>query len=311
MHVATIAISTSSFGAGEHKGLDLLRSQGYALQLNPLGRVLSEDEIIHVAANCIGLIAGTEPLTRKVLMALPTLRVISRCGTGMDSVDCVAAKELGITVCSTPDGPTQAVAELTLALVLALLRNVVHKDAQIKQGIWQKSMGFLLQDKKIGLVGFGRIGRAVAKIFLALGCQVAYSDIHPVQKESVQDFAKVRSMPFTQLLAWANVISVHCTATGNSPLFTADSFAQMQNVWFINTARGELVDEAALLHALQNGQVCGAALDVFANEPYIGPLQHCENVILHPHSASYALEGRCKMEMDAVHNLLSALSAHT
>ncbi len=306
-----IAISTSSFAAyavdDAKNPLQRLKSLGYEVRLNPHGRVLTEEETIELAKDCVGLIAGTESLNRNVLCKLPELRVISRCGIGLNTVDLVAANELGIQVYNTPDAPTEAAAELTIALSFALLRHIAQKDAQIKSGIWKKSMGFLLRGKNVGLVGFGRVGQAVGKLFTALGCHVAYTDPY------VQNVTGFTYMPFDALLGFADVLSVHSAYPPideeQNVIFTAQSFASMRDgAWFINTARGELVDEEALYMALKSGKLAGAALDVFQKEPYAGSLTTLETIILHPHSASYALEARMAMENLAVANLLKALS---
>lgn len=297
-----IAIATSSFAQYSDEPLRLLEAGGIAYARNAAGRALAEDEAIELLQGCVGVVAGTEPLTRRVMDALPELRAISRCGTGMDNVDMTAAREKGVAVRNTPDGPTLAVAELTLAYALDLMRRVSFMDRDMRAGVWKKRMGHLLNGKRVGVVGFGRIGRAAARLFQAFGCETAFAD-------PFADDAAARKMELNVLLAWADVVTLHCPMPGDgSPLLDAERLQSMRKgAWLINAARGGLVDESALHALLVSGHLAGAALDVFAREPYDGPLAELDNVVLTPHIGSYAVEARIRMEVDAVKNLLEAL----
>ena len=299
-----IAISTSSFARYSEEPLELLRQRGIIYELNSTGRKLEEEESMELLRDCVGLAAGTEKLSRRVLDACPALRVISRCGTGLDTVDLVAAREKGIAVRNTPDGPTLAVAELTLGFALDLLRETNRMDRALRAGSWQKRMGFLLEGKRVGLVGFGRIGRVCAKLFAAFGAQVAFSD--PVAVDSSHE-----KMALEELCAWADILSLHCPRPKDGqPLLDARLLRSMKpGSWLINAARGGLVDEEALFAVLSSGHLAGAALDTFMQEPYAGPLLGLDNVILTPHIGSYAREARIRMEVDTIKNLLEALQA--
>jgi len=297
-----VAITTSSFARYSDAPLELLRQHGISYVLNETGRALTEDEAIDILRGCIGVAAGTEKLSRRVLDACPALRVISRCGTGMDSVDLTAAEEKGIAVRNTPDGPTRAVAELTLAYALDLLRGVARMDRELRAGIWKKRMGFLLEGKNVGIVGFGRIGRAAAGLFAAFGARIAFCD--PFASDNVY-----QQMELDALCAWAQLVSLHCSPPQDGTLLMhAERLARMRpGSWLINAARGGLVDEEALCRLLQAGHIAGAALDTFAREPYTGPLAGLDNVLLTPHVGSYAQESRIRQEVATVTNLLEAL----
>ncbi len=296
-----VAITTSSFAKFSSEPLDLLRNRGIDFVFNETGRAITEDEAIALLQGCDGVAAGTEPLTRRVMDALPNLRVISRCGTGMDSVDQAAAKEKGIIVRNTPDAPTQAVAELTLGFALDLLRLAPRMDREIRDGVWKKRMGNLVQGKKVGIVGFGRIGRSVARLFEVFGAEVAYCD--PMSRDETR-----KSMSLEELLAFADIVTLHCPKVAGGPLLNASKLKLMKKgSWLINAARGGLVDEDALYDLLASGHLAGAALDTFNKEPYDGPLSRLENVILTPHIGSYAMESRIKMEVDTIKNLIEAL----
>ena len=299
-----IAVTTSSFAQFSKEPLRLLDESGIVYGLNPYGRKLTEDEAIGMLHDCVGVAAGTEPLTVRVMKALPELKVISRCGVGMDNVDLKAAAKRGIAICNTPDGPTLAVAELTLGYVLALLRKINQMDRELREGVWKKRMGKTLKGKKLGIIGFGRIGQAVASVFGPLGVEVAFNDDEVVSNV-------YQKMPLNKLLAWADILSLHCSKSGGEcSFFAADQLGLMKpGSWVINASRGGILDEPALYEMLKSGHLAGAAIDVFEQEPYDGPLNQLENVILTPHIGSYAMESRIQMEIDTIKNLIEALNA--
>jgi len=297
-----VSVSTSTFSVYDTSPLESLEARGYEVSLNPFGRTLTEDEVIDLVKGSVGLIAGTESLNRGVLESLSDLRVIVRLGAGMDNVDREAAGELGIAVTNTPDGPVLAVAELTVGLALSLLRNITLMNGQMREGTWKKRMGNLLFGKKVGIIGYGRIGMKTGELFQKLGCEVSFSD--PMVASS-HIGAERLSLP--DLLASSDIVTIHA-AGGETPLIGKEELAMMkEGAWLINCSRGTLIDETALLSALESGTLRGAALDVFGREPYDGPLTAMENVIVTPHIGSYALEARVTMECDAVSMLLAAL----
>lgn len=297
-----IFVSTTSFAKHDPLPLKLLKDAGMDVQLNPYGRKLTTDECLHLYKEIDGLIAGTEALTADVLKSAQNLKVISRCGVGTDNIDWEAARQQGIQVFNTPDSPTLAVAELTVGLILALLRHIPSSDRDVRAGKWQKRMGNLLQGKKVGIIGLGRIGQQVAELIVALGAQVAYCD--PAVKK-----AGYTSLSLDELLSRSDIVSLHLTGeASDKPLLGSKELRQMRKgSWLINCARGGMVDENALYQVLQEGQLAGAALDVFAEEPYNGPLAKLGNVILTPHIGSYAIEARVEMETQAAKNLIEGL----
>lgn len=301
-----IAVTTSSFGKFDDEPLRLLRERGFEPVLNPHGRALTEDEAVDLLQGCTGVAAGTEPLTARVMDAVPGLRVISRCGVGMDNVDQDAAAARGILVRSTPGAPTRAVVELTLGYALGLMRQIPRMDREMRAGTWQKRMGNLLYEKRVGVVGFGRIGRAVADAFAAMGCPVRFFD--PAVLEDVPPYSRCER---DELFAWADIVTLHSSrpASGGALVGAAEIALMRRGSWVINAARGGLVDEEALAQALRSGALAGAALDVFEQEPYKGPLLEAPGAILTPHIGSYAVEARIAMELETVRNLLEALDS--
>ena len=297
-----IVITTSSFATYDRSPLHELKKNQIEYTINPYGRKLTSSEVINLAKDADGLVAGTESLNEEVLRNLPELKVISRCGAGLDNVDLEKAKELNIKVFFTPYGPTLAVAELTLGLMLDLLRKITAMDRELRKGLWKKQMGNLLTGKKVGIWGFGRIGQKVAQLLAPLGVEIAYYDIRTVE-------GAIPLKSKNELLSWADIITLHCSANadGKYAIGEAELKLMKDNAWLINASRGGLVDETALYPALQKGKLAGAALDVFENEPYAGPLCELDKVILTPHIGSYAKEGRIQMEMQAVRNLINGL----
>jgi D-3-phosphoglycerate dehydrogenase len=302
-----ILISTSSFGKQNRQPLDVLETAALDCLLNPYGRKLKPEETIALLEGVDGLIAGTELLDRPILEHAPRLKVISRVGTGLDNVDLAAAEELGIQVYNTPDAHVDAVAELTLAGMLDCLRRVTYADRQVRQGQWDKPMGLLLRGKTIGIIGLGRIGKAVVRLLQPFGVTVLAYEPYPDE-----DFACQHGVTFHSLedvLEQADLVSLHLSySTTNRDLLNAARLAQMKpGAYLVNCARGGLVDEQALYEALRDGRLSGAFVDTFAQEPYQGPLAELENVILTTHIGSYAAEVRLRMEMEAVENLLRGL----
>ena len=302
-----ILISTSSFDVASCKSLSKIAASGFEIVLNPRGRRLTESEAKALLSDeVVAMIAGVEPLTRDVLTAAKKLRVISRCGTGMDSVDAAAAAELGMWVKNTPDAPAAAVAELTLGMMLNTLRRLAEADRGIRANRWSPLMGRLMSEQAVGLVGFGRVGRRVARLVRAFGARVIAYD---TQQTSAEEGVEFRSLG--EVISMADVLSLHVpyAATLHHLLDRKKIAAMKPGAILINAARGGLIDEAALLDALQAGRLAGAALDCFETEPYSGALAALPQVLLTAHMGSYAKEARQLMEQEAADNLLQGLAA--
>lgn len=299
-----IAITTSSFAEYDHTPLDLL--SGFEIKINNLGRKLNKEETLALCQGCAGIIVGTENYDRNILMKLPGLKVISRCGAGMESIDLKAASDLNIKVINTPAGPTLAVAELTVGLIFDLLRNISGADREIRKGIWKKHMGSLIKGKNIGIIGFGRIGQKVAELLACFGVNIAYYDIkqgpnHPLYPR--KDLA--------DLLSWADIITLHCAAQNMKRIIGKEELRKMKiGAFLINTSRGEFLDEEAVYEALKLRKLGGFAADTFIEEPYTGKLAKLDNTILTPHLGSYAKESRIEMEIETVNNLLKNLGVN-
>lgn len=298
-----VFISTTSFGEYDDNALKALRNKGFNVQLNPYHRKMKPEELVDLAKDCEGLIAGTETIGEDALGKLPRLKVISRCGTGLENVDLDAAKRLGIRVFNTPDAPTIAVAELTVGLILNMLRKIGQMTDVTKSGGWSKMMGNLLAGKNVGIIGFGRIGRKVAMLLKAFNCSIAYTDTF-VSNGSIDAVVQKEK---SELIKWADIITIH-VSTRERVMGKNELYLMKKRAWLVNTSRGDVIDETVLYEMLKAGSLSGAALDVFQQEPYYGPLKTLNNVILTPHIGSYAIESRVEMEMDAVKNIIKILN---
>lgn len=308
--IRKVLISTSSFGTTGDKPLAMLAAAGFEYQLNPYGRKLKPEESADLMQDIDAIIAGTEKMDRRLLADLPRLKVISRVGTGLDGIDLAAAEELGIRVFNTPDAHVEAVAELTLAGILDVFRQMSRAERDIRTGTWRKPMGRLLHGKTVGIIGLGRIGKALVKLLQPFEVTVLAYDLF-----QDWDFAEAYDVDYRTVeavLPEADVVSLHLPFNKEHYHFFDGRLLSLMKpeAILVNCARGGLVDEDALLARLQAGELAGAYLDTFEKEPYSGPLTTMENVVLTPHMGSYAAECRLRMETEAVENLLGFFGAY-
>lgn len=294
----TVLCTTSSFNASNFPG-------NVKMILNPFKRKLTEEEVLQLVGKYqpSGIIAGVEPITRKVMESAKSVKIISRCGAGLDSVDLDAARGLGILVFNTPDAPIKAVGELAAGMIYSLVRGLHRYDRDMKNRKWDKHAGGLIGEQKLGIIGCGRIGTYVARLLQPTGCEIIGHDPHLVSHPLI------RLEELESLLLHASVISLHLPYSKDThQLINSDTIGKMRRGTFlVNTSRGGLVHEDALVDALKSGHLGGAGLDVFEEEPYQGPLSDLENVILSPHMASTAGKTRMIMEKEAVDNMIIGL----
>jgi len=303
-----ILFTTSTFDLDNFFERDLVEAAGYELIINPFGKRLTEDQLVELIDDeVIAIVAGLEPITSSVLMNTKNLKVIARCGIGLDNVDIECAKSKDISVFNTPDAPTRSVAELTLAHILSLSRRISESDHLIKNMQWKPLMGSLLAKQTIGIIGFGRIGMLVGNLLTAFGCRIIVYD--PMIKNIAEGFELVS---FDQLIKESDVITLHIPYTENTHhLINKEQIDNMKKgTLLVNVARGGLIDEQALFSALNDGRIAGAALDCFEVEPYNGPLTQCQNIQMTAHMGSYAKEGRAMQEAEACVELMKGLRKH-
>ena len=251
----------------------------------------------------------TEQIDREVIDAGEQLKVVANVAVGFNNIDVTYARSRGVTVTNTPDVLTESVADFTWALILAVTRRLAEGDRLVRRGDWKGwafdfMLGTELRGKQLGLIGVGRIGRAVAARAAAFGVRVAYTSRRPI------DFPDAEAMSFDRLLTTSDIVSLHVPLTAETRhLIDRKALARMRrSAYLVNTARGPVVDEAALAWALGEGLIAGAALDVYEQEPIVHPdLLRLENVLLVPHLGSGTTETRTAMADLAVSNVIAVL----
>ncbi len=302
-----ILVALSTFGDVDESPLDILKQSGFPFVLNPYKRRLKRDEIIQLGKDCEGIIAGVEEYDEYVLERLPKLQCISRCGVGIDNISPKKAQELKIVIRNTPDAPVIAVAEMTIAMILSLLHKVQLHDNWMKKKIWSKEPGFLLKDKRVGILGLGRVGRLVAEYLMPFGAKVCGADLYPDKAWAGK--MGIQLLSNRKLVVDSDILTIHVSLIEGKELFfdRKTLLSMKRGSFLLNLSRGKLIDEEALFEALKSHHLGGAALDVFSREPYDGPLCEVENVILTPHIASFTCESRTQMEVEAATNVVETL----
>lgn len=293
-------ITTVPFADKDRSPLKLLEDAGIEYLINPIGRKLKEDELAKMVADFDLLIAGTEPITKKVMESGKNLRLISRVGIGLDNVDLLTAKELGIQVSYTPDAPAAAVAELTIGFMLTLLREVHVANTQMHRGIWHRYFGRRVSEVTIGIIGAGRIGRGVIQRLSSFNpSQILVNDVRGDLKFDAMPWVKPATKD--EIYNTADLISLHVPLTSQTKnmIRYADLKQMKKDAMIINTSRGGIVNENELAEVLYEGHLAGAAIDVFEHEPYDGELRNVERCLMTAHMGSMSVDCRIRMEIEA------------
>jgi D-3-phosphoglycerate dehydrogenase len=303
-----ILLATYPFGAAGKEPLELLGQTGWELICNPYQRRLGPHDITDLLADIDGVIAGTEPYDCETLCNANRLQVISRVGIGLDSVDMKYCRDANIQVTYTPDAPAQAVAELTVANILNLCRHIHRSHRSVCEGAWNRFMGRLVQETTIAIIGVGRIGSRVIRLLEPFRPTILANDIDP--KVYGKPMPNTKWCPTEDIIRTADVITLHIPLCAENHHFIDRSLiARMKTgAFLINTSRGAVVDTEALTDALLQNHLGGAALDVYENEPYEGPLTKLDNVVLTAHIAASAQQSRYLMELGAAEDCIRVLN---
>lgn len=303
-----ILVTPRSLTKGGHPALELLKKAGYEVVFSTPGKQPDEDELMRLLPGCVGYLAGVEKVSSKVLEAAKGLKVISRNGTGVDNIDLEAAARLGVRICRAEGANAMGVAELTIGLMFALVRLIPFHDDMMKKGKWERRKGCELRGRTLGLIGCGQIGKEVALRALGLGMEVLAYRRNPDRSFSPSE--KFRWVTFDELVERSHIISLHLPATTTGePVITSGVIARMKKgVYLINTARASLIDEKAVLNALDDGQIAGFATDVYSEEPPkdLTLVKH-ERIISTPHLGGFTDESVDRATEEAVRNLLNSL----
>ena len=304
-----ILITTVPFGDKNHLPLEMLEEVNIEYLINPLNKKLTEGELVEMVADFDVIIAGTEPITAEVMDRASNLKMISRVGIGLDSVDLLAAEERGIKVSYTPDAPAPAVAELSLGLMLSLLRSVHVSNLKMHDGHWHRFFGRRLAEVTIGIIGVGRIGARVLNRTKGFGTpRILVNDVLP-NFELDRQF-KLEWVSKQRIYDEADVISLHVPLTHRTKNMIRKKhlLSMKQDAIIINTARGGIINEQDLYEVMQSGHLSGAAIDVFEQEPYDGPLKEIQRCLLTAHMGSMSVDCRSRMEIEATEEAVRFLT---
>lgn len=301
--MTTVLVTTDYLSPGDEVD-DLLRAAGLTTRHHPLRGARDPGDLVAILAGCAGALIANEPMTAEVFTRSPELRAVVRTGVGFDSVDLVAATRAGVSVSNLPGVNANAVAEYTMALLLAQARRLVPVAAGVHAGGWPRDDGSELRGRTLGLLGYGAAARAVVPLAHAFGLSVLCTT-------GVPDDSSVRFVDLPELLAASDFLSVHTALTPRTRhLLDAAALALMKpTAHLINTARGAIVDETALAEAVRAGRLAGAALDVTEVEPLPAdsPLRDVPGITVYSHLAGQTAEARRAAGLDGARELIAAL----
>jgi len=300
-----ILIVTYPFGQCGDKPVKLLEETGWNLKYSSLGRRLKGDEVKEMLIGMDAVIAGTEPYTKETIEYADNLKVISRAGIGLDNVDYEACKKKNILIANTPEAPSDAVADLTVAQIFNLLRGLYISNKSVKDGRWERITGLSIKQIKIGILGVGRIGGRVINRLKPFGANIIACDINPDK-----NIERVTWVDHATLFKESDLVSIHIPLSKKNYHFVGmDLLSRMkEGSYLINTSRGSVLNERDLESCIENKHLAGAALDVFEKEPYEGVLTEFDNVLLTAHMASSDTRSRYLMELGAVENCIKLLN---
>ncbi len=291
-----------------------LAARGVELVVPPVRERMEEADLLEWIGDMDGVISGDDRFTERVLKAAPRLKVISKWGTGIDSIDSAAAARLGIAVRRTPNAFSEPVADTVLGYMLCFARNLVSMDRAMKGGEWKKIPGRTLAECTLGVIGVGDCGKAVVRRAKALGMTLLGNDIKDIAPEFLAETG-IRMVSKEELLAAADFVSMNTDLNPTSHHLMSDAqFALMKpTAVLVNASRGPVVDEKALVRALRSGRIAGAALDVFEDEPLPAdsPLKAMDNVFLAPHNANSSPKAWENIHRSTIEHLMEELERRT
>ncbi len=284
------------------------------LIIPPVEERLEEEDLLEWVCDVDGAICGDDRFTERVLQASTKLKVISKWGTGIDSIDQAACEKLGIAIRNTPNAFSEPVADSVLGYILCFARNLPSMDRAMHNGIWEKISGRALRECVLGVIGIGNVGKAVVRRAVAYGMRVLGNDLVDMPDDFLAE-TRIEMVSKKELLKQSDFVTLNCGLNPTSFHLMNDArFAQMKpTAYVINTARGPIIDELALIRSLKNGKIAGAALDVFEEEPLPknSPLLELDNVLLAPHNANSSPGAWERVHQNTIRNLIDVLEKST
>lgn len=303
-----VLITPRSFGQHDPRPYDILKENGFKVLGNPLGRILTKDEMKELAVDVDAVILGVDPLDNEVIESAKKLKVISRYGVGLDNVDLKAASEKDIQVFRTAGANSDAVADYAFGLILAASRKIVYIDRECRKDNFKKIKTYEVWKKTIGIIGLGAIGKGIAKRAKGFNMRVLACDVY--QDEGYAKANHIAYVDMDTIIKECDFISLHLPLTeATRNLFSYEEFEKMKDTAIIiNTARGGVIDEEALYDALKKNKIAGAGIDVFEVEPPVNKaFYQLDNIVIGSHCAASSYEAIDNMSMGAVNNLLEGL----
>jgi len=303
-----ILVTPRSLTKDGHPSLDRFKEAGYEVIFSTPGQQPSEQELLSILPNCIGMLAGVESITAKALQSAKNLKAISRNGVGTNAIDKKAAEKLGIKILTTPGANARSVAELAFGHILSVVRSIPFCDSAVKKEVWKRKKGIELKGRTLGIVGCGNIGKLVAKFALGFDMKVMAYD--PVKDDSFKPSDDFNYCSFDELTRSSDIISLHCPPNEDGSAFIDSRIINnmKDGVYLVNTARAELLDVQAVLKAVDTGKIAGLTLDVFWPEPPNDwQLAKHPDVVATTHIGSYTKESIDRATGMAVDNLINEL----
>ena len=301
MNKPNLLLATSSFNKSKDKRIDKIINDKFKPIYNPFYRKLTDKELkkLLVDNKVSYVVAGLENYNREVLNNT-NIKIISRLGSGLNNIDIKYAKKKKIKVFSTPDGPVEAVSELTLGMIIAMLRDIINLNNQMHRNIWEREIGNLLLKKNVLIIGYGRIGQNLKKLLIPFKANIIIYD-------KIKKYKKNKNyMPLRKALRKADIITFH-TNTDKEILGKSEFKLLKKGVIICNSSRGSVINEREIITNIKNKKIKKIWLDVFNNEPYSGEMTEYKNIIMTPHIGSYAEETRKKMELKTIQNIIDNL----
>ena len=291
-----VFIATSSFSELTKSVKTIAKKKNFLFKKNPLKKKLTSDQLVKYAKDCDYIIAGTEIYNQKTLDKLTKLKYIFRLGSGIDNLDIEYLKKKKIKFKKSIVTPEIAVAELIVGYIFSIYRHIVDHNNDLKNKIWKKRMGSILNGKTLGIIGYGKVGKYLYKLLKDFGVKILVNDKKKINIENTN---------INKLIKKSDIISLNTNLYSKEKLLDKKKLKLCKkNCIIINTSRPEVIDYNYLYLMLKTKKILGAGLDVFMKEPYLGKLTNLDNVILTPHIGSYSKEIRSKMEKEALKNIL-------
>lgn len=302
-----VLIGATNFGENCAQGKALLEEHGFEVIENPYQRPLTREEQEQYIEEIYAVSSGNEVWDREIISKAKNLKIISRFGVGYDNIDVEACKEAGITVATAKGMNSDAVATMAVTMILGLMKKLVFFDRTTKEGKWVRKMGTDIYGKRIGLLGFGDIAQRVAKKLSGFEVEIFAYDLYPNYEKAKE--LNVTMVDFDTILQTCDAVSCHLPNLPETRhIMGEESFKKMKKTAvFVNTARGPIVDENALYHALKNGEIESAAIDVYETEPVSldNPLLTLENIVCTPHTAAESFEAFARVGMNTAQDIVN------